>query len=155
MVRSRMTGQVERVRQQLRWRWWLAGLIPGGRHRLQEEQQQQLTACLTGMPVLGFQIRPTDHVEWRALVERLLGEAIAQTQTPDHEPRIYVGLQYLDDDSDDRATMWVADRAAWWATETPRVLDRLAQTPEAMMQLTVCAHVAVTARVVEQLTAAP
>lgn len=153
IVHLQTTRQVERVRQRLRWRWWRAGLIPGGRQQLQQQQQQQLTDCLTGMPVLGFQIRPVEHREWRALVERLLAEAIAQTQTPDHEPRIYVGLQYLDDDTDDRATMWVADRAAWWATETQVVLQRLAETPEAMMQLTVCAHVAVTARVVEQLTA--
>lgn len=153
MARSRMAAQIRRVRRQLRWRWCLAGLIPGGRQRLLQQQQQALTACLTGLPVLGFQIRPADHREWRALAERLLGEAIAQTPTPDHEPRIYVGLQYLDDDSDDRATLWVADRAAWWATETTTVLQRLAETPEAMMQLTVCAHVAATARVAEQLTA--
>lgn len=145
--------QVRRFRQHLRWRGVVAGLLPGGRRRLQQRQQQQLSAWLTGMSVLGFQIRPADHADWRALVEQLLGDAIARTQTPDDEPRIYVGLQDLEDPTDDRATMWVADRAAWWAAEAQRVLDRLAQTPEASMQITICAHVAVTRRVIEQMTA--
>lgn len=151
---SQPSHPIRRFRQHLRWRWRVAGLLQGGRQRLRQREQQRLSAWLTSMPVLGFHIRPADHSDWRALVEQLLGDAITRTETPDGERRIYVGLQYLDDADDDRATMWVAERGAWWATEIARVLDHLARTPDATVQLTICAHVAVTARVAEHIIAA-
>lgn len=150
MTRS-ASRRLQRFRWLLRLRWAVARMVPGGRRRARAWQQRQLTAWLTGMPIGGFVVQPATDAAWRSVTEHRLRTALEHLVVPDGEPRILVGLEYLDDANDDRATVWVATRAQWWAGMLETVLDRLASTPEARMQLVITTQVAVTAYVVEQI----
>jgi hypothetical protein len=126
-------------------------MVPGGRRRARAWQQRQLTASLTGIPIGGVVVHPAAAADWRSVTEHRLQTALEHLAAPDREPRILIGLEYLDDADDDRATVWVATRAQWRAGMLTTVLDRLAATPAERMQLVITTEVAVTAYVAEQI----
>jgi hypothetical protein len=152
-----MTSSAYRRLQRFRWllrlRWAVARGIPGGRRRACARQQRQLTAWLTGMPIGGFVVRPAANADWRAEVERRLRVAIDHLAGGDQEQRMMVGLEYLDDADNERATVWAAPPAHWRAGLVETVLDRLAATPQARMQLVITTQVAVTTYIAEQMAA--